>query len=304
MTNLQHFFIAGAAKAGTTALYYLLSQHPSVCTSVVKEPNYFSNLSNRRDIVKPGTGPGDGSTVWTETQQEYDGLYQFKEQHRFRLDASVSYLYSTQAARHIWEYRPEAKIILVLRNPVDRAWSHYKHLLRDSREVRSFEKALQLEKKRIGKGWEFSWHLKQMGLYNEQLKRYFNHFESENIRIFLFDDIKNDIAGVVRDTADFLELPAFDFDFEQKRHNASGVSRSRALSGVVNWVVGFKATINKIVPPAATHRMMQLFRSINTKEGNLSLAPETKKELSEYFRDDIQKTSELIGRDLSHWSYE
>ncbi len=304
MTNLQHFFIAGAAKAGTTALYYLLSQHPSVCTSVVKEPNYFSNLSNRRDIVKPGAGPGDSSTVWTDTLEGYNALYQFKKQHEFRLDASVSYLYSTRAARHISEYSPDAKVILVLRNPVDRAWSHYKHLVRDSREERSFEEALQLEEERIEKGWEFSWHLKQMGLYSGQIQRYFDHFDSENIRIFLFDDIKNDIAGVVRDTAHFLGLPAFNFDFEQKRHNASGVSRSRALSGIVNWVVGFKATINKVVPPAATHRLMQLFRSLNTKEGNLSLAPKTRKELFEYFRDDIQKTSELIDRDLSHWFYE
>lgn len=163
MMNLRNAFIVGAAKSGTTTLYYLLDQHPEVCTPAVKEPNYFSNLDNNSDLVKPGNGPGDDSTVWTTDEKSYHGLYRPKEEHKLKIDASVSYLYSATAAAQIAEYDPDSRIIIVLRNPVERAFSHYKHLLRDGRESVSFEEALSREERRISKGWEFSWHLTGMG---------------------------------------------------------------------------------------------------------------------------------------------
>lgn len=299
--RLHNIFIAGAAKAGTTALYYLFNQHPQICSPLVKEPNYFSNMDNEQDVVKPGTGPGDGSTIWTASEEAYHALYRYKPDQRFKLDASVSYLYSNNAARHIAEYSPDAHIIIVLRDPVERAWSHYKHLVRDSREECSFEEALDREEKRIRKGWEFSWHFKQMGLYSRQVQRYFDHFDRRQIHIFLFEDIKKDIGQVIKEAADFTGLPGFDYHFEQTRHNASGMSRSRTLSGLVNRVVGYKAIINKVVSPAITHRLMQLFRSVNIKKDELYLKKKTRERLISFFEDDIRKTASLIGRDLSGW---
>lgn len=301
MMPLRNIFIVGAAKAGTTALYYLLNQHPGICFPVVKEPNFFSNRDHEQDVVKPGTGPGDKSTTWTHSLEAYHELYRCSDRHRFKLDASVSYLYSTRAACCIAGYSPDARIIIVLRNPVDRAWSHYKHLVRDGREHLSFEEALDREEERIDKGWEFSWHLKHMGLYSGQIQRYVDLFDRRQIQVFLFEDIEEDIGQVIRATADFVQLPDFDYSFQQNRHNVSGVSRSRVLSGLVNRVVGYKSTINKIVPPKVTHRLMQLFRSLNTKKGDLSLKEETRQKLISYFRDDIKKTEQLIDRNLSTW---
>lgn len=301
MMLLRNIFIVGAAKAGTTALYYLLNQHPEICFPVVKEPNFFSNLNGEQEVVKPGTGPGDSSTTWTDSLDAYHKLYRCSKDHHYRLDASVSYLYSTRAACHISRYSPGARIVIVLRNPVDRAWSHYKHLVRDGRESLSFEEALNREEERIKEGWEFSWHLKQMGLYSRQIQRYFDHFGRSQVRVFLFDDLKANIKDIIKITEEFLQLPEFSYNFQQNRHNISGVSRSKTLSGLVNRVVRYKSTINKVVPPMATHWLMQLFRSVNTKEAALTLREETRKELISFFKDDIKKTEQLINRDLSTW---
>lgn len=301
MIPLRNIFIAGAAKAGTTALYYLLNQHPEICFPVVKEPNYFSNRDSDQDIVKPGAGPGDRSTTWTDSPDAYHRLYHCDENHRYRLDASVSYLYSTRAAYYISKYDPDAKILIVLRNPADRAWSHYKHLIRDGRESLSFEEALSREEERIESGWEFSWHLKQMGLYSRQVQRYFDFFGRDQVQVFLFEDLQTNLEQVIITAADFLQLSDFVYQFHQNKHNASGVSRSRALAGVVNRIVRYKSTINRVIPPAATHRLMQLFRSVNTKRSELTFREETRQSLISFFEDDIKKTEQLIERDLSAW---
>lgn len=298
---LNRIFIVGAAKAGTTTLYQVLSRHPEVCSPIVKEPNYYSNLCKEQDIVRPGTGPGDKGTVWTDTLEKYRSLYRVQNKHRFMLDGSVSYFYSSRAADYISAGNPDSKIIIILRNPVDRAWSHYKHLIRDGREKGSFEEALALEEERLRKGWEFSWHLKKMGLYSPQIQRYLDCFGKDKVRFFLFEDLVGSFNQVVKSAADFINLSDFECDFEPERDNKSGVSRSRTLTKFVNKVAGYRVYINKIVDPSITHSLMQRFRSLNVREGGLTLKKETREQLVSYFREDIQKTEQLIGRDLSAW---
>lgn len=301
MMHLRNVFLAGAAKSGTTALYYLLSQHPCICVPIVKEPNYFSNIDNHSDPVKPGNGPGDDSTVWTENLEGYQKLYKPEQKDLVRLDASVSYLYSTTAASQIAEYDPESKIILVLRNPVERAFSHYKHLLRDGRETLSFAEAIDREQSRMQENWEFSWHLTSMGMYHDQIQRYFDHFDQKQIYIFLLEDIKEDITAVIHEITEFIGLEAYNYDFEQQERNASGVARSWILSRLVNWILGYKAMINKVIPPNITHRALQLFRAVNIRNSDLRIPDDLRAELRSRFKADINKTEQLIGRKLDAW---
>lgn len=299
--NLRNAFIVGAAKSGTTTLYYLLEQHPEVCTPAVKEPNYFSNIANEDDPVKPGSGPGDDSTVWTRGLKQYHQLYRPRKKHAVQLDASVSYLYSTTAATHIADYDADSRIIIVLRDPVERAFSHYKHLLRDGRETVSFEEAIDLETSRMAKGWEFSWHLTRMGLYSEQIQRYLDCFPRDQLYIVTLEDIKKDLATVIDDITDFLGLTPFEYDLDQQERNASGVARSWLLSRVVNWILGYKATINKIIPPKVSHRALQLFRAVNIKKSDLEIPKPLREKLQARFEEDIRKTEQLTGRNLDAW---
>lgn len=299
--NLRNAFIVGAAKSGTTSLYYLLEQHPEVCTPAVKEPNYFSNISDSGDPAAPGAGPGDDSTVWTGSLQQYHDLYRPTKQHTLKLDASVSYLYSNTAAKQIAAYDPESRIIMVLRNPIERAFSHYKHLLRDGRETASFEEALELEQSRIAKGWEFSWHLTAMGMYSQQIQRYLDHFDARQLHIITLEDLKKDPSAVITDITTFLGLSPFEYDLKQQERNASGVARSWILSRMVNWILGYKATINKIIPPKVSHKALQLFRSFNIKKSDLKISDDLRRKLQATFKEDIQKTERLMGRSLDSW---
>ena len=301
MKNLKNAFIVGAAKSGTTTLYYLLDQHPAVCTPAVKEPNYFSNIDNHSDLVKPGDGPGDDSTVWTDNEREYHNLYKPQKKHNIKLDASVSYLYSSTASTKIADYDPDSRIIIVLRNPVERAFSHYKHLLRDGRETVSFAEALNREEDRISKGWEFSWHLTNMGQYGEQIQRYFDYFSPEQIHIVTLEDIKEDLAAVIDAITTFLGLESFEYDLKQQERNASGVARSWLLSRIVNWILGYKATINKIIPPKVSHKALQLFRAVNIRESDMEIPAKLREELGILFEEEIKKTEQLTGRSLDAW---
>ena len=301
MMNLKNAFIVGAAKSGTTTLYYLLDQHPEVCTPAVKEPNYFSNIDDHSDVVRPGCGPGDDSTVWTGSEKKYHDLYKPQQKHTVKLDASVSYLYSSTASAQIADYDSDSRIIIVLRNPVERAFSHYKHLLRDGRETLSFAEALDCEQNRITKGWEFSWHLAGMGRYGEQIQRYVGHFPSEQIHIVTLEDIKEDIGAVINGISTFLGLEPFEYDLEQQERNASGVARSWLLSRIVNWILGYKATINKIIPPKVSHKALQLFRSVNIRESDMEISDELRTRLGALFEDEIHKTEQLTGRNLDAW---
>lgn len=306
-------FLAGAAKAGTTTLYQVLSRHPEICSPLVKEPNFYSlpewktdreiqpESHQAMDWFGPGKGPGDHGTVWTPSAKQYHSYYRIGENHRFRIDGSVSYLYSPSAARRIRADFPDARILIILRNPVDRAWSHYKHLIRDGREKRPFEEALRLETERMKMGWEFSWHLRNMGLYSEQLARYFRYFGKDQVKVFLFEELHHDFGTVVRAATDFIGLRPFDTEPQAERDNVSGQSRSVHLARMVNWAAGYKVMINKMVGPTVTHTLMQKFRAMNRKDGEWTLNSETREELTAWFREDIEKTEQLTGKDLSAW---
>lgn len=300
-SKLNTIFLAGAAKSGTTSLYHVLSRHPQICRPIVKEPNYFSNLGKDQNIVGPGAGPGDKGTVWTDTPAKYRSLFRVEPRHRFMLDASVSYLYSSNAAAYIAAAHPDAKVIIVLRNPVDRAFSHYKHLVRDGRERLPFEEALRMEGERRRQGWEFSWHLKNMSLYSEQVKRYLDCFGRERIRFFLLEDLVADFPGVIRSVIDFTGLSHIDFPIEVEKDNQSGLSKSRNVARFMNWLAGYRAAINRVVSPELTHALMQRVRSFNMKDEKLQLDKSTRMQLLGGFEEDIEKTEQLIGRDLSAW---
>jgi len=302
----MNVFIVGAAKAGTTSLFYYLEQHPQVLVPIIKEPNYYSHINaNEDNVLAEGKGPGDNATVWTFKEEEYRSLFPNskkleRESYRY-LDASVTNLYSSTAAKGIRESENNAKIIILLRNPIQRAWSHYKHLVRDGRESYSFEDALKLEQDRINKHWEFSWHYKNMGLYHEQIQRYFQHFEKEQIKVILFSDLINETKTVLEEVNHFLNLTPYDYKIETS-HNASGSSRSRQLSYLVNQIAGYKKTINKYLPSKLTHKGMQLFRKLNTKQSELKMHKATKNKLQDYFHDSILETGKMINRDLTDWT--
>ncbi|WP_279401847.1 sulfotransferase [Piscibacillus salipiscarius] len=166
----------GAAKSGTTSLYEYLKQHPQIYFPERKEPHFFGNM-------KPG-----GEHV--NNINEYLKMFEDAPDNTVIGEASTSYLYSSDAANKIKKFNNNAKIIVMLRNPVDRAYSMYRHQVRNGSENLSFEEGLKAEESRILKGWKYGFHYFAGGKYSWQIENYFDFFGDNNVKVFCLKTLK------------------------------------------------------------------------------------------------------------------
>ncbi len=192
-----NFFIVGAAKAGTTSLYRYLEQHPQVYMPSLKEPNYFSRLGERN-------GPQRFVEVVND-QDTYLALFEGAAGYQAVGEASTSYLGLEETADAIREQVPEARIIMVLRDPIERAHSHYLMAFRNGIQRRSFYEVIVRELEDPNVGWGANWHRYTM-LYYPGVKRYLEAFGAERVLVLLTEDLGRDPRGVVGEVAEFLGL--------------------------------------------------------------------------------------------------
>lgn len=297
--TLPNFLIIGAMKSGTTALYQYLEQHPQVYMSPVKEPNFFAFENERPDFRAPSdTAPGGINEQSVTDLDEYRTLFGGVSSERAVGEASHWYLYSPKAPERIQHHIPGARIIAVLRNPVERAYSDFLHSVRDGNEtVTDFREALAREPERIHADWSMGRYVDR-GFYHAQLERYFNRFEPDRIRVYLYEDLKADASGVMKDMFQFLGV---DETFEPNmsvRPNVSGVPRSRVLHALFTKPSRTKAFLKPLLPATV------LSLADDLKRRNLDrpqIQPEIRAQLIDVYTDDILKLQELIRRDLSEW---
>jgi len=180
------FFCVGVAKAGTTTLHDLLSLQDKISLPKRKETNFFSFGI----LGKPTfSGPLDHSSVNQPTITSFEEYVNDFDVEPGSLIGEVCPSYTLNgAADNIYEHNPEAKIIILLREPVGRAYSNYQHLVRDGREPSSFEDALAAEADRLAQGWEWFWGLKRNSQYFGLVKEYVEKFGKENVKIMFFED--------------------------------------------------------------------------------------------------------------------
>lgn len=218
--TLPNFLIIGAAKAGTTSLYRYLDQHPQIYMSPIKEPNFFALEGQPLDFC----GPGDAQYIrrFSVTDPDaYEALFAGVRDEVAVGEASALYLYSPAAPVNICHYAPQMKLIAILRHPVERAYSAFLHLLRDEREpLTDFSCALGAEETRVRRGWEHIWHYRRMGFYAEQLWRYYRHFGRDQIRVYRYEELRDEPERLTADIFEFLGVdPSFTPDMSV-RHNA------------------------------------------------------------------------------------
>ncbi len=300
---LPNFLIVGAAKSGTTSLNYYLKQHPQIYMSPVKEPKFFT----AQFLKFPLNGIGDDKVEkrMVKTFDEYKNLFKWVTPERKAIgEASVDNLYYHQKTiSYIKHYLDEPKIIILLRNPVFRAFSAYKHLVRDGREFVSFEKGLQLEDERIKNNWEFIWFYKDVGFYYEQVKDYIKEFK--RVKIFLTDDLEKNPLKVVKETYEFLEVdPSFVPDVSVK-YNVSGVPKSKMFSVTLKKANTLGSVLEPVVNtlfPKKGIKIVSWIEKIRAKNlESPEMKPETKEYLQTLYKENILKLQDLIKRDLSNW---
>jgi hypothetical protein len=292
---MPNFFIIGAQKAGTTSLYYYLKQHPQVYMSPRKEPHFFEGMHS--EFYRPGR------TIPPVTNlEDYQALFEGVSDEKAIGEASASYLYSPRAPALIRRSIPHAKLIAVLRNPADRAYSNFVHCVQVGREpLGSFVEALQAEKRRIRENWGPLWHYKQKGFYYAQVKRYFDTFGQDQVKIHLYDDLKGSPFSTLRDIFRFLDVDetfAPDLSIE---HNTAGVPKNKSIYAMAKRLASrnpaLKVALLERFLPAGPRRYVK--NKIFVKPP--PLPAEVRRQLIDSYREDILQLQELIGQDLSPW---
>jgi Sulfotransferase family len=201
---LPDFLVIGAPKAGTTALHTALSGHPSLFLSPVKEPKFF--LTDGPPPARGG-GPGDAQTyrehVWRRA--EYEALFSAAPPGTLRGESTPFYLYDRRAHRRIRSLIPRARLIVVLRDPVERAHSNWAHLRSAGLEpIGDFLPACAAEDRRVEAGWADFWHYLRLGRYGEQLDDLFSVFPREQVLILRYRELVDQPARALDSICRFL----------------------------------------------------------------------------------------------------
>ena len=281
-----NFICAGAQKCGTTTLYGLLAQHPSIWIPPQKEIYYFCD-----------------ERLYNKGADWYEALFENDDVHALKGDITPDYILFPECAKRIYDYNPDVKILIMLRNPADRAFSHYQMKKRDTEENKPFDKALDAEAGRITEGYRqmMKYSYRQRGFYHNQLKPYYDMFPYENIKVLILEEFIKDITGHMAALEEFLSLPEFN-DYELPERTNEGYLPIRKWIAYVkrHFVRPFRGLYSKVVPEAARSKIREI-----TDAGSLpkeSIPPELKNHLMQEFTPDIKKLEILLSRDLSVWS--
>lgn len=290
--TLPNFIVIGAAKAGTTALYHYLAEHPQVFMSAVKETNFFAFGLDAHG--RPLCGGPDASRFGVRSLAEYEALFAEAGGAVAIGEASPIYLECPSAAGRIHDLLPAVRILCSIRHPVDRAYSDYQMYLRS--EGQGLDPARDLDPAAAWARPDSHWM--QIGHYHEQLARYFDLFSREQIQVSLFDDLQRSPAKVTQEVYRFVGVdPSFAPDFETP-HAPGGLPVSRVLESLLTSKA-LQSVVKPWIPSGAANWIKRARRR------NLQPAPrlpaKLRNELTSQFRDDIARTSALIGRSLDHW---
>lgn len=288
---LPNFLVIGAAKSGTTSLHWYLTEHPAVFMTSVKDPAYFAYGVDAAGRLLWGNP--DLHIFPIKSLSEYERLFAEAGNAAAVGEASTTYLECPQSATRIRDLIPGARILCSLRHPVERAYSDYLMYLRS--RGRRFDPARELTATSVWARPDSHWM--RVGRYHEHLSRYYDAFPRDQICVLLFDDLNRNPQRFVRDTYQFLKVdPEFVPDIETP-HAAGGIPASLMLESL--FARGTRSAIKPWVPTRAANWLRKL-RGRSMRQAP-RLPADLKQELTGHFRDDITKTSELIGRSLQHW---
>jgi hypothetical protein len=295
---LPNFLVIGAGRSGTTSLHYYLRQHPQVFLPTVKSPSYFF-CCDQPTIDDPAQRALTRNYFVRDFEQ-YQALFDSASDEKAVGEVSPVYLASTLVAARIAETLPSAKLIAILRHPVDRAYARFVGRLRDGLERRRSFAQVVADEQREGlvRDVSFGTYIAS-GFYSDVLLSYFDKFPRDRIRIHLFEDFVRDPSGILRDLFEFLGVDRDVTIQTGTAHNRSGgVIRNPVLRFVWTRSSPVRLRLRSRIPAAARDAV---FRAFTKRLATPALDPRLRADLIGLFRSDIERTARLLDRDLSHW---
>lgn len=305
-----NFFIVGKPKSGSTALHQMLAEHPGIYMSARKEPHHF-HLEHMESGLRRKRGYNG---LPFRDRNNYLQLFSASGDAKVVGESSTGYLYSRSAAREIAAFNPGARILMCFREPVEFLYSFHSQLLRSANESEpDFEAALALEDDRKrGKAVPstatypenlfYSEHIK----YLDQAARFFECFPSEQIKVLIYEDFRDDNPGVYQSVLEFLDVdPSFVPTFDD-----SNPTRQLRYPRLTRWLIFFGEkspyAVSRWVPAQILEPGRRTLRTLLQKKGPLTpLQPDLIVTLRNRFRPEVVRLAEFLGVDLcSKWGYD
>ena len=301
--NRPDALIIGAPKAGTSALHVALAAHPQVYASRVKEPKYYMCT----DAPPPAyAGPGDAHSQreWVWRRADYEALFADAPAGSVRLESTPFYLYLPHARRRLAAELPEARLIVVVRDPIDRAYSNWTHLWADGLEPMSdFVAAWRAETDRIAAGWAPFWHYRRLGRYGQQLADLFEVFPREQVLVLRYWQLVSQPAATVNRVARFLGI-AEDRVGAVPQDNSRGFVAPGLRTAVLSRAIRAGAAAGQFVRPDVWRRASRpLVNAL--QHGGLAqrpkLQPEQREALLADCLDDFTLLEDVLGESFADW---
>ncbi len=312
MPRLPTFFLAGVPKAGTTSLFYYLDQHPQIFMSPIKEPHFFAPEiraencqpqhrarieSESRSLDEFLSGPmrekrfGGIITEW----DDYVRLFAGARDELALGEASVCYVWSREAAVLIAEKIPDAKILVMLRDPVERAFSQYVHGVGEGAIRWSFREHIERNLRHRSQEICVHYPFLELGMYFEQLDRFLKQF-GRNVWVGFHEDFRKRPRDTFSEICGFLGVSDEFSPDMQRRHLEAQIPRARVVASLKRsrlWGAAAKFA------PRSLRQVAR--RALNRRSGSVTISREDRHYLVDYYCEDILKLAALLDRNLDGW---
>jgi hypothetical protein len=298
--KLPNFLVVGAAKSGTSSLHQYLIQHPEIFMATINKEGV--SVKEPQFLIKSKVQERLHFGVWN--WGEYKALFEDVEEEKAIGESTVFYLYYYKEAIKNIKLRlgNEVKIIILLRNPVDRAFSAFQHVSKSVKESLSFEDALNQENGRLEQDLTLTPMVmyKDMGLYYDMVKAYKEEFD--NVHVILYEDFRDKSDKVLKGVFEFLEVNIKTKINSSTRHNVGGKRwKNQKMKNLFQKDNILKNIYMKFVPDIIKDNVKEKLVKLSTNKVT-SMNIKTKVYLQSFFKEDINKLSALIEKDLKHWT--
>ncbi|MDA0265801.1 MAG: sulfotransferase [Cyanobacteria bacterium] len=298
---LPNFLVIGAAKCGTTALDRYLREHPQIYMSPVKELNFFALEGINCEIFKGDFSGDEHSPNLINKLCDYQRFFDNVSDEIAIGESSPLYLLHPSTPQNIQRYIPDAKLIAILRDPVERAYSDFLfNVGRGTEDINNFSEALAAESHRINENYWFRWHYKERGFYYIQIQRYFKLFSRTQIKVYLHEDLKANSLATLQDIFRFLGVDDTFMPNLSQKHNVTYVPQNRLIDRILDPHQKTSYRLRKFLPLPFRKTIKNRVKSLNRKPIP-TLSPQIRQQLVKEYQEDILQLQDLIQKDLSNW---
>lgn len=301
---MPDFLVIGAARSATTSLHYYLDQHPRITMSRIKEPNHFAfdhTTTPPRPLIDPA------SPIVTKSvpdRDAYEQLFAHAGAGDVLGDASPLYLYVREAPEQIRRALADPRLVAVLRNPVDRAYSHWLHIRRGEPGdvIAAFARSCEQEMAEPPGYSPYAGvtHVLRMGLYDEQVQRHLDVFGDDALLVLAYDDVTERSAAALERVCDHIGVERFDFD-TGVQYNRSGVASGLLRARIGRALRAAQPTLKRILPDAVVAPFGRLRAALDRPDAAPPIPAELRARLVEWYAPSVARLRAMDVVDLSSW---